>query len=631
MKLDMATIKNFRSIKDVDIHFDPPCRILVGINESGKSNILKALSLLSDDLKPVKKDDQREALPDEEPISESYIRFVFKFNKEEIDELYEAMNSLVLSNEKNPDIIAIGETKKNIKEFCATRNEGLYRVNIIEERKYFQYWTLGSSYKLLPGWKKPTSNCPSTFKVDVNGEQLLLSQFKLVRASDLAEVPEGYLEDATIEDLGTASGNVIIKITKECLPDTLFWEYDETNLLPSAINITSFKANPDSCLPLKNMFMLAGVIDIQAGIDDAKKGTPNQFQNYLDRVAKRTTTHFREVWKEYRNIEFSLKLNAEQIIPGVKEENTHDFSRRSDGFKRFVTFLLMISVNVKTDALRDTLLLIDEPEIGLHPSGVRYLSNELIRISKKNYVACSTHSIFMIDSGDISRHFIVKKKDEITKIEPVKESNIADEEVLYLALGHSMFSILNEKNIIFEGWKDKRLFNVAIGGSPAELKEKFKSVGVCHAKGASAVKTVTPMIELAKRECLIISDSDDMAKSYQKKYRQDKCYGEWKTYQEIDPKIKAITGEDFISNEYIAKQVKSVLASSSMPAFEVSILPDKKGKLAALSKWLTHNGMNSDQTEETLKNIKNLIFENLKYQNIDIGEYSKLLHGIPLG
>ena len=52
MKLSRVEIKNFRSIKKVDVHFDPTCRILVGINESGKSNILRALSLL-DPLQPV--------------------------------------------------------------------------------------------------------------------------------------------------------------------------------------------------------------------------------------------------------------------------------------------------------------------------------------------------------------------------------------------------------------------------------------------------------------------------------------------------------------------------------------------------------------------------------------------------
>ena len=59
MKLAQATIKNFRSIKSIKLEFDPACRVLVGINESGKSNILQALALLGNDIKPVKKDGKR--------------------------------------------------------------------------------------------------------------------------------------------------------------------------------------------------------------------------------------------------------------------------------------------------------------------------------------------------------------------------------------------------------------------------------------------------------------------------------------------------------------------------------------------------------------------------------------------
>ncbi len=39
MKLDRVKIKNFSSIQDTTLDFDPPCRVLGGINESGKSNI----------------------------------------------------------------------------------------------------------------------------------------------------------------------------------------------------------------------------------------------------------------------------------------------------------------------------------------------------------------------------------------------------------------------------------------------------------------------------------------------------------------------------------------------------------------------------------------------------------------
>ena len=629
MKLDRVQIKNFRSIQETEINFDPPCRALVGINESGKSNILRALALLSSEIDPVKKNDLREALPDEAPITQSYVRFVFKFEKDESDALRDRVSSAILARAKNPPIVTLNGRPQKLKDFCASRDEGLYVANIPYETKGLSYWAFGNQYTLLPGWKKPSSACPKDFSFEHKGQSYTLAQYTLIWVADFSDIPEGYLEDASLEDFTRLVAAGILAITKDNLPDTLLWEYDENNLLPSSVNLAAFSDNPDLCVPLKNMFTLAGIENIKTSIEDARAGSDNQFQNYLNRIAKQTTNHFREVWKEYRNIEFSLQLNADQIIPGVKEQNTHDFARRSDGFKRFVTFLLMISVNVRADLFRNTLLLIDEPDTSLHPSGARYLRDELIRISKTNYVVYSSHSIFMIDPGDISRHYIVKKKYEITNLESAQDSNIADEEVIHNALGHSVFSILKGKNLIFEGWKDQRLFQLALDDAPADLKKKYKDVGICHARGVSTIKAITPLIELARRECLIISDSGKPAKEQQKIYRQEKGFGEWRNYQEIDPAIDAVTGEDFIKNEWITKKIRRFLAAKSMPAFDQNILPERKGKVAAISRWLSANGMTADQTKDTVAKIKNAIFENLRHQDIE-DTYTTLLRGISL-
>ena len=629
MKLNRVQIKNFRSIRDIEINLDPPCRVLVGINESGKSNILNALALLSDDYGPVKKDDLREALSHEGPIKESKVTFIFQFEKPESDKLVEVVSAKIIAGIKNPDIVLSGNKKFSVKEFCSTRNEGLYSADILEEKKKFNYWSFDEKYKLLEGWKKPTSACPADFQIELKGQKYQLSQYKLVKTSDLENIPDGYLEDANIKEFEELVGDAITEITKENLPKALFWEYDEENILPGFVKITEFADNPDICVPLKNMFTLAGIKDIKSGLEEKSKLSNNQFQNYLKNIAKKTTSHFRSVWKEYKNIEFSLKLDGDKIIPGITEENTYDFARRSDGFKRFTTFLLMISINVKMDNLRNTLLLVDEADASLHPTGARYLRDELIKISKKNYVVYSTHSIFMIDSGDIGRHYIVKKKDEITNIEQAQTSNIADEEVLYNALGHSVFAILKEKNIIFEGWKDKRLFQIALENASAEIKKKYKDAGICHARGAKSMKAITPMIELAKRKCLILSDSDSPAKEQKKLYEQEKGFGEWKHYQNIDASIEAITGEDFLKNDFIAKQINIALSSANMPSFNQSSLPDKKGKVAAIKKWLIDNGMTENQMNNTIKQIKDTIFENLKPQNIE-DDYTKLLKGISL-
>ena len=630
MKLDRVRIKNFRSIKNIEIDFDPPCRVLVGINESGKSNILNALAFLDDNYQPVRRNDLREELPGEAQIKESGILFIFKFEKNESDELITSVSSKILARVKNPDIVSVQGEILKIKRFCThgNRNEGLYKIDILGETKFPQYWSLQDNYKLLPGWKKPTNLCPSDFSIELDGQNYELANYALMRAADFPSIPDEYWEDAEINDLANLHGQTIKEITEKYLPKALFWEYDESNFLPESIGIVEFSQNPDSCIPLRNMFTLAKIEDVKQSIDLAREGSRNQFQNYLDNIAEQTTKHFRNVWKEYRNIEFSLKSDGDQIIPGIKEKNTYDFARRSDGFKRFVTFLLMISVNVKTARIRNTLLLVDEPEISLHPSGARYLRDELINISKKNPVVYSTHSIFMIDSGHINRHYLVKKENEITNIALAEDSNVADEEVLYNALGHSVFSILKEENLIFEGWRDKHLFRIALENSNAVLKRKYENVGVCHAKGAKNIKAITPMIELANRNCLILSDSDKVAKEQKREYKKMKGFGNWKTYQDIDPSIEAITGEDFIKNDFIAEHTDAVLSDDNIVFDEVD-LPEKKGKLSAISIWLKKNtGMSDDQIRDTVNKIKDSIFDNLKYRNIEHEEYLKLLKGI---
>ena len=631
MKIKRVDIKNFRSIKDIEIVFDPICRVLIGINESGKSNILNALAFLSDDYQPARRNDLREVLPDEDQIEESYVRFVFKFEKNESDQLARSVSSKILAGEKDPNIVSVNGEIQKISKLCTyrNRNEGLYRANIFEETKSFAYWAFGDSYELLSGWKKPTDTCPPDFSVELAGQHYKLADYRLVHATDFSNIPDEYLEDAEIDDLSRVYGQIIRRITEKNLPEALFWKYDESNFLPESVGIAEFSQNPDSCIPLKNMFALANIANIEESLERAREGTSNRFQNYLNNIAEQTTKHFRNVWKEYKNVEFSLNSNDAQIIPGIREKNTYDFARRSDGFKRFVSFLLMISVNVKTDKIRNTLLLVDEPEISLHPSGARYLRDELINISGKNYVVYSTHSIFMIDNENIKRHYIVKKEDEITSVESAKESSVTDEEVLYNALKSSVFSVLKQKNLIFEGWKDKHLFRVALENAGPSLKKKYKDVGTCHAKGVSVVRFVTPIIELANRKCLIVSDSDRPAKSEKKTYEDSKGFGNWKTYQDIDSSIEAITGEDFIKNDFITQQINIVLLDNEIPAFDEADLPDKKNKLSAIRKWLKENaGMTDHQAKNTITEIKDSIFDNLKYENIDLEEYLKLLKGI---
>lgn len=212
----------------------------------------------------------------------------------------------------------------------------------------------------------------------------------------------------------------IVELVNKKIPNVIYWEYNEKNLLQSKVSLESFCQDPTTCKPLKAMFDLQGIEDIKNQVMEAKSKNRNSLRNLLKRVEKTTTKHFKSVWSDYKNVEFSLEPNGENIIIAIRDTyNDYDLSDRSDGFKRFVTFLLLISAKNKSNILTDSIIIVDKPEISLQIKGQRYLREELINISKNN----------------IHRHYIVKKLKEITNIQQVNKSNYMDEEVILDALG----------------------------------------------------------------------------------------------------------------------------------------------------------------------------------------------------
>src|SRR5690606_22502428 len=86
---------------------------------------------------------------------------------------------------------------------------------------------------------------------------------------------------------------------------------------------------------------------------------------------------------------------------------------RSDGFKQFVSFLLTIAAENKNEELKNTILLLDEPETHLQPKAQEYLLTQLIGITnnnKNNIVFFATHSNYMIDKKDLGKYYRIEKK-----------------------------------------------------------------------------------------------------------------------------------------------------------------------------------------------------------------------------
>jgi hypothetical protein len=74
----------------------------------------------------------------------------------------------------------------------------------------------------------------------------------------------------------------------------------------------------------------------------------------------------------------------------------------------------------------------------LHPSGVRYLCDELKNISRNNLVVIATYSIYMIDKKNLNRHIKIDKDLSETKIKQISKYNPYEEEIIYESLGTSL-------------------------------------------------------------------------------------------------------------------------------------------------------------------------------------------------
>jgi hypothetical protein len=613
MRLQRVDIRNYRSIADVAIHFEPRCRVLVGINEAGKTNILRALSLLDPSV-PILRSDIRETRPGEPYDQDAYVRFVFVLDGLDRAQAFSALKPSILLLDPDTELVVVGNKALSLPQFLEQRTEVLYRVNLKTGQRYFTTWSLSAQHKLNPKWKKPSPSCPPTFTVSSSaGSSAPVSTFALVYAPDFPDIPAEYLADANFEELVTLVDGASKQVATPNLPTCIYWSYNEANLLPGQLHLPTFTSNPDSCLPLKYMFQLAGVENIPSALADAGS-RPHGLRNLLNRVAELSTKHMHSVWQEYKGLSISLSPNGENVDAAIQDRhNLFDMSRRSDGFKRFITFLLLVSAKVKTDVLTNTLYLHDEPDTSLHPTGARHLRDELIRISEKNYVAYATHSIFMVDSDHLNRHLIVEKVDEVTAVREVTESNVVDEEVIYNALGYSIFQNLKRANIVFEGWRDKKLFMVATSRWPAEYKELkgvYAPVGKCHARGARDVARITPMLDLADRHYVVVSDSDRPAREQQESFRGE---GRWLRYDELVDDATAVTAEDFIKAEAFLPGIEQVRTENpQLPPLTEEHLDDPRGRILVMSDWLAGNAVGKDQVKITLETIKETVFTNLK-------------------
>ncbi|MEX0937704.1 MAG: AAA family ATPase [Pirellulales bacterium] len=286
----------------------------------------------------------------------------------------------------------------------------------------------------------------------------------------------------------------------ELLPNVVIWSHTDEYILQGETQFADMeKAHSleELSRPLVNLFRIGldieSIENLKSTIDEIQLDG-NERSRHQDRINTRVQEYLKSVWPQYDQ-RISVAIEQERIRvhfsdPACDDPSYYHMQERSQGCQTFISFLLTIGAEAKHGVIRDTVLLLDEPETHLHPSGVRFMLRELIKAADAgNIVVFATHSVFMIDRSKYDRHVIIKKASERTQIERSSSGRIGrfmQEEVLYGALDVDLtkdFNSLTNVNFVFEGIGDALLFSCVYRHGVNEKVRPFPIDGVSFHHG----------------------------------------------------------------------------------------------------------------------------------------------------
>ncbi|ORC35742.1 hypothetical protein B4O97_08885 [Marispirochaeta aestuarii] len=425
MKLTKIVIENYKSIKYLEIdcqkYGDSHTTMLIGVNESGKSNILQAISMFRTPSYECDYDIIHNQKDEENNYVDLWFNLQFDSKNEYLKEIREMF--------KNGDILdfEIKDLVKNV--YLGSDDKNFNEV--------YHYSIVNITSKIKISEEVATKN--------VNGQpqKYKIYKIEMIKENDANE------EELSEEVLKEIINNSLVKIVKSKEPKVSFWKPSEEYLI-SNVKLEDFKNNPTVNIPLRNIFAISGYKTKQKIADEINRITNDQLRRkMMTKLSKATTRYIQKIWRH--NIEFDIEINDSKLcVVSVKDSgsdnqyNFHKMTNRSEGFKQFISLILSLSIETRELNKENDLILIDEPEAHLHPSGIRDLREELLEIGKTNYLFIATHSPFLVDFKRKERNIIVKKgRTALTELQYIKnEQDLRDDEVLEIAFGINIYKDL---------------------------------------------------------------------------------------------------------------------------------------------------------------------------------------------
>jgi predicted ATPase len=368
MILKKVSIANYLSItKQVEIDLDKRATILLGANDHGKSNILKAILCLNEDT-PIGAQDANWDSQDG-----TMLRFDFELSKNECDALISAAKQDALDNPKDD---------------APLPNDGAEARAEQSRRGTVLLLSLG----IVCGEQSGTLSLTRT-GVDA---PLCLHETPLKQLSPrLAEAIRKSIPRAEL--FSTAVGELQDSVTAAQIATEPF-EF------------------------LQGVFFYAG-IDPLAPETNALFKQDDRTERKLDEASVRLDNELRKLWAQGVDLDLHFQLRHRQGSieflandPAVKTQKAR-MSKRSAGVTQFFRLSMALHARRKKHPSNSYIYLFDEPGVFLHPKGQKDLIQVFEQLADEAQIIYATHSLFMLNQNFPERHRLIVRDEAGTRID----------------------------------------------------------------------------------------------------------------------------------------------------------------------------------------------------------------------
>jgi predicted ATPase len=236
-------------------------------------------------------------------------------------------------------------------------------------------------------------------------------------------------------------------------------------------------------------------------------------QYRLNAASVDLTKSIREVWGD-ENVQLRLVPDGQYLKVVVVDDIgvEVELDQRSEGFRWLVSFFVVFKAQAQGD-LKNAILLLDEPGLSLHALKQQEFRKTVSRLAEDNQVIYTTHSPFMVGTDELDLVRIVEMTSRDTGTKVHTRLVVDDPRSIYplqAALGYELAQSLfgQSRNLVCEGLTDM-MYVEALNTAFADVGHGLTaSIGLVPASSASKVVYYTTLLTSQRLKVAALLDSD---------------------------------------------------------------------------------------------------------------------------